>query len=278
MYKIVLWIISGILSIYIIVIGYVYINQHNIILSPSPHYHPPPKSFNIVQNFIHFGDNDSLHTWYIKNNNKKVTALYFSGNAFNISHRLFHVDVFNILNINAIMFDYKGYGLSSGLIDSKQSFFESSDIVFNYMRDSLEIPADSMIFWGYSLGAPIASQLASGENILGMILESPVISINKISREIYPYLPIKIINRFDFNIENHINKSNSPILLIHSYEDDTIPFQHALDFYNNLNRINKRIVKIHGKHRQSSFDSFPIYINSVSTFIYNLTKEVIYNE
>ena len=82
-----------ILSIYIIVIGYVYINQHNIILSPSPHYHPPPKSFNIVQNFIHFGDNDSLHTWYIKNNNKKMTALYFSGNAFNISHKLFHVDV-----------------------------------------------------------------------------------------------------------------------------------------------------------------------------------------
>ena len=111
--------------LYFGVVLYVYFNQTSIIFSPSPNYHPPPKSFNISQKFIPFGNNDSLHTWYIKNNKRNLTILYFSGNAFNISHRLFHVDVFNQLEINAIMFDYKGFGLSTGFIDGKIVFMKA---------------------------------------------------------------------------------------------------------------------------------------------------------
>ena len=274
MNRIILWVIFGILSVYVVVILYLYFNQHNIVLSPSPHYHPPPKSFNITQNFIQFGDNDSLHTWYIKNNKRKLTALYFSGNSFNISYRLFHADVFNQLDLNAIMFDYKGYGLSTGLINGTESFYESSDIVYTYLTDSLEIPLDSIIFWGYSMGAPIAVELASGENILGLILESPVISINKITSENYPYLPFSLINKFDFDIEDYIDKTSAPILIIHSEDDNVIPFRHVSTFYNNLVKENKELIKIKGEHRQSSFNSFSIYYNGVSSFIYDLTKKV----
>ena len=269
MNKVVSWALFAFFATYLIVVGYIYINQHNIVLSPSPHYHPPPKSFNIVQKYLPFNDNDSLHVWQIKNNEKKRTILYFGGNAFNISHRLFHVDVFNQLGINAVMFDYKGYGPSTGSIKSKETFFESSALTYNYMVDSLSIPADSMIFWGYSLGAPIATELASGKEILGIILESPVISVNKISKETYPYLPFSMINKFDFNIYDHIDGSDSPLLLIHSTEDNVIPFQQVFNFFNDLNRENKKIIKIQGKHRMSSFDSFPKYYDGVSSFIKN---------
>ena len=274
MRKLLAWIISGVLSIYILIIAYVYINQANIVLSPSSDYHPPPKSFNITQNFIQFGNNDSLHTWYISNNNNNLSVLYFSGNAFNISHRLFHVDVFNQLNLNAVMFDYKGYGLSNGLIEGRESFFESSELVYNYMIEDLGISPDSIIFWGYSLGSPIAAELASKKNCLGIILESPVISINKISKEKFPYLPFSMINKFDFNINHYIDKSDAPIILIHSAEDDVIPIRHALDFYNNLNRNNKKMLKIKGKHRLSAFNSFPVYFDNIKSFISDLTKSV----
>ena len=274
MYKLLAWIISGVLSIYILIIAYVYINQANIVLSPSSDYHPPPKSFNITQNFIQFGNNDSLHTWYIGNNNNNLTVLYFSGNAFNISHRLFHVDVFNQLNLNAVMFDYKGYGLSNGLIEGRESFFESSELVYDYMIEDLGISPDSIIFWGYSLGSPIAAELASKKNCLGILLESPVISINKISKEKFPYLPFSMINKFDFNIDHYIDQSDAPIILIHSVEDDVIPIRHALEFYNNLNRNNKKMLKIKGKHRLSAFNSFPVYFDNIKSFISDLTKSV----
>jgi hypothetical protein len=274
MNRFLLWIISGALSLYISIIGYVYFNQRNIVLSPSSDYHPPPKSFNITQNFIQFGDNDSLHTWYVSNNKNDLTVLYFSGNAFNISHRLFHIDVFNQLNVNAFMFDYKGYGLSTGLIKNKESFFESSELAYEYMIDDLGVPSDSIIYWGYSLGSPIAAQLASKYNSLGIILESPVISINKISEERFPYIPFSIINKFDFDINHYIDRSNVPIILIHSEDDGVIPFRHALAFFNDLERDNKKMIKINGEHRMSAFNSFPVYFDSIHSFISDLTKKV----
>ena len=274
MNRFLLWIISGALSLYISIIGYVYFNQHNIVLSPSSDYHPPPKSFNITQNFIQFGDNDSLHTWYVSNNKNDLTVLYFSGNAFNISHRLFHIDVFNQLNINAVMFDYKGYGLSTGLIERKESFFESSELVYDYMIDALGVSSDSIIFWGYSLGSPIAAELAMKYNSLAIILDSPVISINKISEERFPFIPFGIINKFDFDINQYIDQSKAPIILIHSEDDEVIPFRHALEFFNGLERNNKKMVKIKGVHRLSAFKSFPVYFDNIKLFISGLTERV----
>ena len=274
MNRVLLLILSGALSLYILIIGYVYFNQHNIVLSPSSDYHPPPKSFNITQNFIQFGDNDSLHTWYVSNNKNDLTVLYFSGNAFNISHRLFHIDVFNQLDINAIMFDYKGYGLSTGLIESKESFFESSELVYDYMIENLGVSSDSVIFWGYSLGSPIAAELATKYNSLAIILESPVISINKISEERFPFIPFAIINIFDFDINQHINQSKAPIILIHSEDDEVIPFRHAIEFFNSLERNKKKIIKIKGDHRLSAFKSFPVYFDNIQSFIRDLTKKV----
>ena len=274
MNRFLLWIISGALSLYISIIGYVYFNQHNIVLSPSSDYHSPPKSFNITQNFIQFGDNDSLHTWYVRNNKNDLTVLYFSGNAFNISHRLFHIDVFNLLNINAVMFDYKGYGLSTGLIERKESFFESSELVYDYMIDVLGVSSDSIIFWGYSLGSPIAAELASKYNSLAIILDSPVISINKISEERFPFIPFAIINKFDFDINQHINQSKAPIILIHSEDDEIIPFRHALEFFNSLERNNKKMIKINGNHRLSAFKSFPVYFDNIQSFISDLATKV----
>ena len=92
MNRIVLRVIFGILSLYVVVILYLYFNQHNIVLSPSPHYHPPPKSFNITQNFIQFGDNDSLHTWYIKNN-KRSSLHYISV----VTLSIYHTDYFTLM-------------------------------------------------------------------------------------------------------------------------------------------------------------------------------------
>ena len=274
MNRLLLCIIFAALSLYILIIGYVYFNQHNIVLSPSSDYHPPPKSFNITQNFIQFGDNDSLHTWYVSNIKNDLTVLYFSGNAFNISHRLFHIDVFNQLDINAIMFDYKGYGLSTGLIESKESFFESSELVYDYMIEDLGVSSDSVIFWGYSLGSPIAAELATKYNSLAIILESPVISINKISEERFPFIPFAIINIFDFDINQHINQSKAPIILIHSEDDEVIPFRHAIEFFNSLERNKKKIIKIKGDHRLSAFKSFPVYFDNIQSFISDLTKKV----
>ena len=142
------------------------------------------------------------------------------------------------------------------------------------MIDELGIDSDSIIFWGYSLGSPIASELASRNNSLGIILESPVISINKISEERFPYIPFSVINKFNFDINQHINQSKSSVLIIHSKDDDVIPFRHVSVFFDNIERNNKKLIEINGTHRLSSSESFPVYFENIQSYISDLTKKV----
>ena len=63
------WIISCILIPYFGVVLYIYFNLNSIIFSPSPDYHPPPKSFNISQKFINF-----IKFLYLKVQNNSIQS------------------------------------------------------------------------------------------------------------------------------------------------------------------------------------------------------------
>jgi len=255
------------ISIYVILIGYFYFWQEKIIFHPESTYHPPPKSYDIKRHFIHYGETDSLHLWHFNNNSFYPTVLYFSGNSFNISHRIFHIDLFKELGVNAVLFDYRGYGSSSGSIDSKDSFYDSGALAFQFMLNKLKIPKDQIIFWGHSLGAPISLKTLGSSKVRAIILESPVTSIEEIGNRLYPFFPISYILKYDFNTYENINNSNAPILLIHSKDDDTVPFILAENLFGSIKRENKEILMINGSHRLGSYNSFQKYYSGIRKFL-----------
>ena len=255
------------ITIYSFIIGIFYFWQDNIIFHPETTYHPPPKSYNIDQHFIRYGETDSLHLWHYKNNSFHPTVLYFSGNSFNISHRIFHIDLFKEIGVNAIMFDYRGYGLSSGSIDSKDSFYESAGVAFQFLLKKLKIPKDQIIFWGHSMGAPVATKILGSNNIRAIILESPVTRIEDIGKKNYPFIPISYILKYDFDTYKYINDSDSPLFLIHSKDDETVPFLFAQDLFEFISRDNKQILEISGSHRFGSYNSYQKYYNGIRKFL-----------
>ena len=71
---------------------------------------------------IRVGANDSLHGWYFPPADSSAPVLLiFHGNAGNISHRLEWLAPFIERGLGALLFDYRGYGLSSGR-PSEKSF------------------------------------------------------------------------------------------------------------------------------------------------------------
>ena len=252
---------------YLICIGYFYFWQEKIIFHPEATYHPPPKSFAVEQHFIPYGRNDSLHLWHFRNNSFYPTVLYFSGNSFNISHRNFHVDLFNQLGLNAVMFDYRGYGSSSGSIDSKDSFYDSGTMAFNFLTNKLKVPKNQIIFWGHSLGGPISTKTLGSQKVRAVVLESPVTSIEEIGSRLYPFFPISYILKYDFNIYENINNNSSPVLLIHSKDDTTIPFLYAENLFGKIKRSNKKLLIIKGSHRFGSYDSYDTYYGGIRKFL-----------
>ena len=63
---------------------------------------------------IFTADGETLRGWFVPVPAATRTMLFFHGNAGNISHRMEYLLMFYRLGYNMFIFDYRGYGESSG--------------------------------------------------------------------------------------------------------------------------------------------------------------------
>ena len=161
----------------------IYFYQEKLIFHPSPHFRMPPKSFDIEQKFIQKENGDSLMTWWQQNNEIGETFIFFSGNAGNISGRLFFIEMAKSLGMNILLFDYTGYGLSSGKIKSKENLFDDSRTAIEYLINVKKIPEEKIVFWALSLGGTIAANLATEYSVKALVFEGVMISIRDVAME-----------------------------------------------------------------------------------------------
>ena len=101
-------------------------------------------------------DGETLHAWYIPREAARGTLLFAHGNAGNVSHRLDSVRLFHELGLNVLIFDYRGYGNSSGK-PSETGTYRDADAAWSYLVTQRNIAAQDIVLFGRSLGAAIAA-------------------------------------------------------------------------------------------------------------------------
>ena len=67
----------------------------------------------------HHRDGIKLDAWYLPTQQTRGVVLFFHGNAGNISHRLDSLRIFNELNLDTLIIDYRGYGRSDGKVSEQ---------------------------------------------------------------------------------------------------------------------------------------------------------------
>ncbi|CAF1388748.1 unnamed protein product, partial [Adineta ricciae] len=82
-------------------------------------------------------DNEKLHGFLIKQpsrTSERETLVFFHGNAGNIGHRLQNAHLlYRTCNINILLFDYRGYGKSTGM-PSESGLYTDALAVYDYVR------------------------------------------------------------------------------------------------------------------------------------------------
>ena len=81
-----------------------------------------------------------------------------------------------------------------------------------------------MVF-GRSLGGAVAAQLAKERQPVGLVLESTFTSVPHLGAEIYPWLPVRLLSRFQYNNLDKVSRITSPLLIVHSRDDEIIPYR-----------------------------------------------------
>jgi len=210
-------------------------------------------------------DGETLHGWWVPHPQPRATLLFQHGNAGNISHRLDSLEIFHQLGLSVLMYDYRGYGQSTGR-PSESGVYIDARRFWDYLVDEAGVaPADILLF-GRSMGGAIAAQLATEVEARGLIIESSFTSVPDIGAELYPWLPVRWLARIHFPTKDYAARSRAPVLVIHSPDDEIIPFSHGRRIYDAAPEP-KQLLEIQGDHNSGFLRSGALYREGLGRFV-----------
>ena len=215
-------------------------------------------------------DGVKLYGWFMPHSDARYTVLHFHGNAGNISHRLSLYRHWHQMGLSVFAFDYRGYGNSEGSPGEK-GLYEDGRAAWRLLTEKLGLPTSSIIISGRSLGAAVATKLATEVQSAGLVLETPFTSIPDMAAYHYPWLPLRWLVKSRFDTTAMVGNIQTPMLLISAKNDSIVPtFMARSIFY--AAREPKLHVSLSGGH--NSFDSMSeqIYLESWRSWLDRLSE------
>ena len=210
-------------------------------------------------------DNVSIHGWYIPHEKERAVVLFCHGNAGNISHRMNTLELLHDMELSVLIFDYRGYGESEGR-PSEQGTYNDVEAAWKFLTEDKHYAPGDIIIWGRSLGAAIAAHRAAKEDpVKGVILESTFTSVPDLGKKFYPLLPVHILSRYQYDVKKSIAAIHSPVLIMHSRDDEIIPFAHGERLFELANQP-KYFVELSGGHNDYVYLNYDRYINKLQQF------------
>ncbi len=254
-------------AIYAGVSGYLLLNQSRMIYNPVREIVTTPDKIllDYEQVRLKASDGIQLDGWFVPAPQSRATVLFFHGNTGNISHRLETLKILNELNYDTLIFDYRGYGRSEGQ-PSEEGTYKDAQAAWDYLTLKRQVPESDIILFGRSLGGAVATWLASHVSPAALIIESSFTSIPDLAEQLYPWLPVRLLARAQYNSKKSLAEVTAPVLLIHSRQDEVIPFSHSetlLEAYQG----EKSLLEISGHHNDGFLYSGQVYTSGLRHFL-----------
>jgi uncharacterized protein len=232
-----------------------------------------PKSIGLAYESVTLTAKDGvkIHAWWIPAKDARLSVLFSHGNAGNISHRLEKLKILHNLGLNVLMFDYRGYGESEGIPTEKGTYLDA-EAAYDHLLLQRSVPKNRIVFVGESLGCAVATELAVRHPAAAMILESPFTSTIAMGKLVFPWLPVKAIVRYKYDNLEKISRLTLPLLILHSEDDEIVPFAMGQALFAASKSPAKRFVELQGGHNDGFLTSEKIYGHAIKQFLEDILK------
>ena len=268
------WLFSRALLLLLVINGVMFIQQPRITFYPFPTLEASPAQWGLPYEEVRLktADNIRLHGWYLPHPSATKTLLLLHGNGGNISHRRDSLAIFHRLGLNVLIIDYRGYGQSEGT-PSEQGLYRDARAAWDYLTRQRGSRADQIIIFGRSLGGAVATELAAQVSPAALILESTFSSARDMARELFPRLSYLVLLRYRFDSEAKIAQIKTPLLMLHSAQDEIIPYALGRKLYAAAVQP-KRFIELRGGHNGGFVQSQPYYEMELLQFIQGLNNKL----
>lgn len=177
--------------------------------------------------YINTADSIFLHGILFKATPPSRGLIFYThGNAGNLQRWGEYAIDFTKLGYDVFMYDYRGYGKSTGKSDS-ENLYTDGEIVFNWVVKKLK--PTHVVLYGRSLGATVASDLSRYVNAETLILETPFAEFEDVIY--WPLKPVVNLLGTDHPQSNMaaLSKAATPdIYIFHGTQDWVVPLSSAL--------------------------------------------------
>jgi uncharacterized protein len=223
------------------------------------------------------GDGVTLVAWVIRAPPADTAGrwlLICHGNAGNLSDagRPEHYAGLRALGLNLLAFDYRGYGESGGS-PSEAGLYRDAEAAYEYLRNTLGVPAERIVLFGHSLGSAVAVELATRVPAAGLVLDGALISVIARAQEVYPYVPVRWIASSRFASIEKIGRVEIPKLFLHARRDDVVPIAHGRRLYDAAPPP-KTFVALAGGHGDAFEADSAVYFGAIGRFLETLHQDV----
>ncbi len=156
--------------------------------------------------------------------NPKGVVFFLHGNAGNLATWVLDTEFYRRNNYDLFMIDYRGFGKSTGHIESEAQLHADVLAAWNFIAPQYE--GKKRVIFGRSLGTTLAAKLSTEVNADWTALVSPFYSLNAMREEYYPWLPAALM-RYTFATNEWLPNIKNPVTIVHGKIDALINISQA---------------------------------------------------
>ena len=209
-------------------------------------------------------------------------VLFFYGSNEDLAHEANRLAwLSETVHVNAICFDYPGYGFSRGSVDV--AAIQSAALQeFDYVKQRFAANTTTpIVSYGWSIGTSMAIHVAAERHVAGLILQAPPANAAEMmrwsSKHDVPWYGRGVVKmKTDPTVERvyenaaAIHKVSSPLLVIQGQLDDVVPIEQGREVLDASPATQKQFVEVPGAHHNDLRFMRPPASDAVQQFVHSL--------
>jgi len=181
---------------------------------------------------------NTLNGWLLKpkNTTAATTLLHLHGNGGCLLSQFKAISPLVEKGFQVFMFDYSGFGFSEGK-PTRVHVLADALVALDYIKTRQDVNNTKLVIYGQSLGGHLSAVVAAKRenDISGLVIEGAFSSHKDIGGHMVPFFG-KLFVKQGYSAIKSIKNFHKPLLVIHSTEDQTIPFYMGKKIFDNANQ------------------------------------------
>jgi fermentation-respiration switch protein FrsA (DUF1100 family) len=221
----IVWTLAAVIMLFVLVTAAAWLFQRKLIYFPDSTSPPPadeviPGARDVT---LRTADGLELGAWLVPAlpPQRPITVLVANGNAGDRSDRAGLAAELSKAGFQVLLFDYRGYAGNPGS-PTQSGLALDVRAAYDYLVSEAGVRPEQLIALGESLGAAVTTELAVERTVGGLVLRSPFTDLAAVGQDHYPFLPVGLLLKDDFPVEELITDVEAPISVVYGSGDSIV--------------------------------------------------------